>query len=112
MKISIDMRPTTLETVNEFMRGGIEIQNIVPDKKTNYMVGQIDITDYNIPNGTDHPLILDDRHSKHYIDMTNITDPADIAMIMIASALGYEPAELLNFEFFNTAEDDACRIKE
>lgn len=108
MKITLDMRPTTIDVMADFMYGRIGIQDVNPvGKGATCMVGDVCIADYAIPDGTDNPLVLDDRHNRHYVDLKTIKDPADAAIIMIVDALGFEPTELLDFEFFNTFEDKA-----
>lgn len=106
MKITLDIRPTTVDVMANFMYGKIGIQNVTPvSKDATCMVGDLCITDYSIPDASGQLINLSDQHSRHYVDLSMLKNSADAAIIMIVDAIGFEPTELLNFEFFNMSGD-------
>lgn len=43
-------------------------------------------------------IVIDGVATPHYVEKKTIPDQKEFAMIALANALGYEPANLLNFE--------------
>lgn len=43
-------------------------------------------------------IVIDGVATPHYVEKKTVPDQKEFAMIALADALGYEPANLLNFE--------------
>lgn len=43
-------------------------------------------------------IVIDGVTTPHYVEKKTVPDQKEFAMIALADALGYEPANLLNFE--------------
>ena len=50
-------------------------------------------------------IAIDGVVSSHYVEKSQVSDEREFAMIALANALGYEPANLLNFECLELKED-------
>ena len=50
-------------------------------------------------------IVIDGVATPHYVEKNTVPDQKEFAMIALADALGYEPANLLNFECLELKED-------